>query len=171
MTARRKRAFSAKYSGESANMYIDTLAYQTKEFFYSLGLGFILGIFYDLTRIVRLCIYNGKKKLFIFDFFFAAMSALMSVVFVLGSCRGKFTFYVVFGIAVGFAVYRFSLGQVLIKAGDKIAELLKRLFSATFSFFRRLFGRVWQNTVKLTKKLKKNKKKNKNNSKKHLQEQ
>ncbi|MBQ7653858.1 MAG: spore cortex biosynthesis protein YabQ [Clostridia bacterium] len=152
-------------------MYIDTLAYQTREFFYSLGFGFILGIFYFLTRIIRLAVYNGKKKAVIFDVLFSVAAAFLSVIFVLGLCRGKFAFYVVLGIAAGFAVFFFTIGNALNSFSEKISLLLRKTFSKIFKILRNTFGFFLRKTVNLTKFKVNFKKKSKNKSKKHLQEQ
>ena len=58
-------------------MYIDSLAYQTREFMYAYGFGFILGIVYDLTRIIRLLMYKGKKKVFIWDIIYAVVASFL----------------------------------------------------------------------------------------------
>ncbi|MBQ7580749.1 MAG: spore cortex biosynthesis protein YabQ [Clostridia bacterium] len=152
-------------------MYIDTLAYQTREFFYSMGFGFILGMLYDLTGAFRLAVYNGKKKAALFDVVFAISAAFMSVIFVLGSCRGKFAFYVVFGISVGFVIYLFSLGCVFRRAAARIILAFKSFFDAVSKALGRFAKKITQTIVALTKKCSKNRKKSKNNLKKHLKEE
>lgn len=152
-------------------MYIDTLAYQTREFFYSLGFGFILGILYDLTIILKLSVHDGKKKAFAFDIFYAAAAAILSVIFVLGSCRGKFAFYVILGMTVGFAIYQFTLGSILRKIISIICVFLRKIILRIVLSVIRFFRIIITKTVTLMKKVKTPKKKTEKNHEKHLQKE
>ena len=51
-------------------LYGLSLATQTKNFLLSLGFGFIMGIFYDLFRIIRISISKGKIATVISDILF-----------------------------------------------------------------------------------------------------
>jgi len=48
-------------------MYIPTMALQTRIFLLSIGLGFLLGILYDVFYIVRLMITKNKYAIYIQD--------------------------------------------------------------------------------------------------------
>ena len=48
-------------------IYSLSLASQTKGFLFSLGFGFMMGMVYDMFRLVRVSISKGKKIQIIFD--------------------------------------------------------------------------------------------------------
>lgn len=152
-------------------MYLDTLAYQTREFFYSLGFGFILGILYDLTRILRLSVYNGRKKYFLFDILFAVSAAFLSMIFSLGLCRGKFAFYVVLGMTVGFAVHRLTLGQIFKQPIERFSSFIQNAFSKIFEKTETVFKLSARKIVVSAKKFKNKDKKRKKKLKKDLKDE
>ena len=143
-------------------MYIDSLAYQTREFMYAYGFGFILGIVYDLTRIIRLLMYKGKKKVFIWDIIYAVVASFLFIIFSLGVCDGKFYFYIIFGIILGFFTYYFALGTIAVRLSNKVVLLIKNIFQAIYKPIRKVAVKVGKSTKKVAKlslnKIKKNKK-------------
>ena len=151
-------------------MYIDTLAYQTRVFLYAYGFGFILGVLYDAFRILRLLVYNGRKRVFIWDIMFALVASFLTVIFALAVCKGIFGFYLLPGMGLGFLTYRFVFGGVILTFTNKLITRIKNRLSILFQFFKkahikispRINKKVRRDTKKICKKSKKSKNKSKN---------
>lgn len=150
-------------------MYIDSLAYQTREFMYAYGFGFILGVIYDLTRIIRLLVYQGKKKVFIWDIIYAVVASFLCVIFSLGVCDGKLYFYIAFGIVLGFFTYYFALGTIVVRLSNRIIVIIKKFFSLICKPIKKIVARVAKSVRKVAKVSFNKIKKNQNKSKKLLQ--
>ena len=113
--------------------YLVSLPEQLGTFAYALGFGFFLGIFYDLFRAVRMLFSNGKKAFFAADVLFALFAAFLTFLFTLTVTSGSIRGYVLFGEALGFFVYYFSLGV-----------LFSRFFDKLIAFFRGFSLRVYR---------------------------
>lgn len=127
-------------------LYGLSLATQTKGFLLSMGLGFVMGFFYDLFRIVRLAISKKRAFIIIFDLLFCIFLCFVSFVFCMTVNEGQFRLYLLLGEAIGFAVYYFSLGVVVFTFGEKSVEVIKscfkRIFKIIFFPFRWIFERL-----------------------------
>lgn len=153
-------------------IYSLSLATQTRSFLLSLGFGFVMGILYDVFRLVRVCISNGKKIQIAFDVAFCIVLAFLTFIFFMTVNEGEFRIYLILGEAVGFCVYSLSFGVVVFAFGELwiyyLKTALSKFFSFIFSPFIRLAKRILSNTGKFVKKHKKRKENNENKSKIHL---
>ena len=113
-------------------LYGLSLATQTKGFLLSMGLGFVMGFFYDLFRIIRLAISKKKVFIIIFDLLYCIFLCFVSFVFCMTVNEGQFRLYLLLGEAIGFAVYYFSLGVVVFTFGEKSVEVIKSCFKRIF---------------------------------------
>ncbi len=150
-------------------IYSLSLATQTRNFLFSLGLGFIMGIFYDLFRIVRLSISKGKTAIIIFDLLYCVFFAISTFVFFIVVNEGEFRLYLVLGEVLGFSVYYFSLGAIIFSKAeflvDKTKKSIKRIFKVLFSPIKWIFIKIKGVFDKLLKKGRKRSKNIKNKSK------
>ena len=120
-------------------IYSLSLAEQTKGFLLSLGFGFIMGLFYDAFRILRICISKSRKLVLPFDLVYFLLLGFCSYIFFLVVNEGDIRTFLIVGEGVGFASYYFSLGVVVFSASEKIVGLTKKTFS---TFFRIVFSGV-----------------------------
>jgi len=86
---------------------------QVLTFLYACGLGFLLGVYYELFRTMRLFTPPTVLTCIIQDVFFCLSAAMISFFFVLGLTDGVFYPYVLFGELLGFAVFYGTVGNVL----------------------------------------------------------
>lgn len=109
-------------------MYLDTISEQSRVFFYSLGMGFLLGIVYDVFEFIGL--FLPKKRLFIIprDIIFMVTSAFLMFIFSLSVHNGSFKFHIYSGALIGFLICFFSLGKFSRRIGLSLAMLLKSFF-------------------------------------------
>ena len=153
-------------------IYSLSLADQTKGFLFSLGFGFIMGVFYDLFRILRICISKSRKIVLLFDVLYFIFLGFCSYIFFLVINEGDIRAFLVLGEMIGFSIYYISIGVVIFSASEKVVVAIKRTFSSVlrmvFSPFCWLFKKVKRVLVKISKKSIKNGKNIKNKSKFHL---
>ncbi len=126
--------------------YIISLSTQTKGFLFSVGFGVIIGVLYDLLRIVRLCLTGKSFFVAVFDIVFAVSAAVLSFLFFLTVTDGEIRLYILFGEMLGFLIYYFSFGIIAVrfceKTAEKIKKFFKKLFMFVFSPFIKFFKRI-----------------------------
>lgn len=88
-----------------------TLADQTVYFLFSLLFGVILSALYDVVRIIRFLGFTKIWQIILSDILYFVFSAFLTVLFSLPFNKGAVRYFVIFGEAVGFIVYRFTVGE------------------------------------------------------------
>ncbi len=150
-------------------LYSLSLATQTKSFLLSLGLGFLMGFFYDFFRLVRLSISRNKILIIIFDLLYCIFLCFATFIFCMTVNEGQIRFYLLLGEAIGFAVYYFSLGVVISTLGERVINFTKKYFKKFFCVlifpFKWFFGKMKSVFDKILKKGRKTGEKIKNKSK------
>lgn len=150
-------------------LYSLSLATQTKSFLLSLGLGFLMGFFYDFFRLIRLSISRNKILIIVFDLLYCIFLCFATFIFCMTVNEGEIRFYLLLGESIGFAVYYFSLGVVISSLGERLIDFtrrfLKRIFYVLVFPFRWIFGRIKDVFDKFLKKGRKTTEKIKNKSK------
>lgn len=150
-------------------LYGLSLAVQTRSFLLSLGLGFVLGIIYDIFRIIRLCISSKKFIVILFDVLYCTLACLLFFMFLLTVNEGQFRLYLLMGAGVGFAVYYFSLGAIIFSFSEFLTNFIKkrikRFFAVLLFPFRWIFSRTKSTIDKKLEKSRKRTQKLKNKSK------
>ncbi len=150
-------------------LYSLSLAGQTKSFLLSLGMGFLLGVIYDLIRIIRISFSQNKTGVILSDLFFCAVACMGTFLFCLTVNEGEIRLYLVLGEVAGFFTYYFSLGVIIFSYSEKIIGFIKRLIRSvlrTILFpFKWVFGKLKSLFKKMISKRRKNSKKLKNKSK------
>lgn len=150
-------------------LYGLSLATQTKNFLLSLGFGFIMGIFYDLFRIVRISISKGKIATVISDILYCIFLCFSLMLFCLTVNEGEIRLYLLLGSLAGFFVYYFSLGVIIFSFSEKLISVVKKIIKSVFNVifypFRFVFGKLRKLFNNLSIKRRKNTKNIKNKSK------
>jgi spore cortex biosynthesis protein YabQ len=136
-------------------IYIQGMAEQTEIFFYSLGFGFLLGILYDVFRILRLIISRSKAFVLFMDLLYFAVCSLLIFCFMLVADSGKVRLYTAGGQLIGWLIYYFSLGTVAIRLTNGVTAFLRRIIRRIFGKVRKLFAKVWRKTGKMGSECKK----------------
>lgn len=153
-------------------LYGLSLATQTKNLLLSLGFGFIMGIFYDLFRIIRISISKGKVATVISDILYCIFLCFCLFLFCLTINEGEIRFYLLAGAGAGFCVYYFSLGVIIFSFSEKlilfIKSFIKTILNASSFPFTFAFGKLRNLFNKIFTKSRKNKKNIENKSKFHL---
>ena len=135
---------------------------QLSIFALSLGLGFLLGVLYDVIRAIRLSVTLSKIVLVICDVLYFIFFGLISFLFILALNKGEIRFYIIVGEIIGAVFYYVSLGIAVIKVTDKLVSFLRRFYtlvfkviSAPFIALAKVFTAIFKKIGKLFKKTKK----------------
>lgn len=150
-------------------LYGLSLATQTKNFLLSLGFGFIMGIFYDLFRIIRISISKGKIATVISDILYCVFLCFALMLFCLTVNEGEIRLYLLLGSLAGFFVYYFSLGVIIFSFSERLITIIKKIIKSIFNVisfpFRFIFGKLRKLFNNMSAKSRKNTKNIKNKSK------
>ncbi len=136
-------------------IYIQGLAEQTEIFFYSLGFGFLLGILYDIFRLVRLIISRSKGFTFFMDLLYFAVCSLLVFCFILAVDSGRVRLYAVTGEALGWLIYYFSFGAVAIRLSNAVIGFFRRVKYAVSRRIKKISGKFFRKVGKIRGKCKK----------------
>lgn len=153
-------------------MYIEGVSSQVRNFLLSLGFGFLVGIFYDVFRILRMVVSSGKIAVFIGDVLYVTLSAAATFLFLLTVNDGQVRGYILMGELIGFLIWYISFGTFAVRVTGKIAAALKKALRGVFRIilypFNKLFGVLRRFLAKFSEKGQKKAKKIANKSKFHL---
>ncbi len=132
------------------------IASQTKLLLFALGLGFIIGIIYDIFRIIRLSISRGRAAVFVQDILFFIIFSAVTFVFCLTLNNGKIRLFIVLSEILGFLIYYISFGAFVIRVSGKIIYYIKKFFtlmakviSAPILFFHRIILKIFKKISKI----------------------
>lgn len=139
--------------------YIQGIPSQTALFLLSIGFGFLLGLLYDVFRTLRLALSDAKGFVFAMDFIYFAACGILSFFFLLVKDEGRLRIYTLSGEALGWMIYYFSLGAVVMRFSDTLVRLLKRvtlvLIMPIKFFFRKIKNLIAKTALILPKRIKK----------------
>lgn len=105
-----------------------SLADQTVYFLWSLLFGVILSALYDFVRLLRFMGFNRLWQIIITDVLYFFLCAVLTVLFALPFNKGAVRYFVLFGEAVGFVVYRFTLGEITARIYCFVIRILSAIF-------------------------------------------
>ena len=86
--------------------------------------GLLLGVLYDLFRLLRAMGFDSRSAVFFQDVAFMACSAVLCFMFAQTTVHGRFRMFIMAGHLLGFAAYRVTLGIVT----GRVYSLLGRAF-------------------------------------------
>lgn len=135
--------------------YIQGISVQTEIFLYSIGFGFLLGVLYDIFRIIRKVISDSGAFVFLMDILYFAVCAFLIFCYNLVVDSGRIRIYIILGHVLGWLIYYFSLGSVAVRLSNAIIAFLRRIFSPAIRFFGFLNLKVRASTIIFKKTIKK----------------
>ncbi len=120
-------------------MYIPTMALQTRVFLLSIGLGFFLGILYDLFYIIRLIITKNKYTIYVQDILYLLSCSFITFIFILALSSGVVRGYVIVGELFGWLIYYFSTGYFIVSFASKAVDSSKKAIKNFIIFILKPF--------------------------------
>lgn len=113
-----------------------SLTDQTIYFLFSLLFGVALAVLYDFVRILHIIGFNKPFKIILTDVLYFIMCAFLTVLFALPFNNGSVRYFVLFGEAVGFVVYRFTLGELSYKLYNAFISIFSKVMKKSLKYMR-----------------------------------
>lgn len=144
-------------------MYLD----QLYTFICFLFTGYIIGILFDIFRILRKCFKNLDFITYIQDIIFLILTGAILLYSIFTFSNGELRSYIFIGIILGIILYMFLFSKFIIKSATKIVNILKDIISYPLkkicSFVNlKIFKSIYIIINKFLKRIKLNTKKNSN---------
>ncbi len=111
-----------------------SLADQTVYFLYSLVFGVMLSALYDIVRILRFMGFTKLWQIILSDVLYFFICAVLTVLFALPFNKGSVRYFVLFGEAVGFIVYRFTLGEKMAVVYCFIIRIVRKVVQKSLKY-------------------------------------
>jgi len=127
------------------------IAEQTAVFLYSLFLGVVLGCFYDFFRITRVAFLVPAVLVLAEDLLFFLFSSIILFGFILERNYGQIRWFILLGVVLGWVLYYFTLGSLVMKCSARIIALTRRALAFLWRPFA-LLGRKLCRTGKALEK-------------------
>lgn len=135
-------------------------SFQIISFGYSMILGMIFGIFYDIFKSLRSVKKHKNFVIFIEDILFFFVVSIITLLFLIATTNGEVRGYILFGILAGFIIYILLFSKYIILI---FFAIFKLIFTVVFTVLRGyywLFEKIYDkfrkiliNTVKNLKKV------------------
>ncbi len=99
-----------------------TVASQLTIFLFSAILGAALGVIYDIIGVFNAVIKENLARIFVQDVLYFIVSAVITFMYMLVTNGGEIRIYIVVGEAVGWLIYRATVGKFIYKIVLKVVE-------------------------------------------------
>jgi len=108
------------------------IAEQTVGFLWSVAFGALLGLFYDVFRIVRVAVRAPSVVVFFQDVAFWFLAGLCTFIFIFAVNAGELRLFLFLGILAGAVVYYFTLGMLVMAFARAVVSFVKRVLRLIF---------------------------------------
>lgn len=102
---------------------------QIRVVLFSLIFGVILGMLYDIFRMLRTIMKTDKKQTFLFDVVYLIICGFLTFIFAMTFNFGEVRFYIIGAEILGGVLYYFTVGEFII-----------RIFYKVFFFIEKIIG-------------------------------
>ncbi len=126
-----------------------SLSDQTAYFLWSLALGVLLGVLYDVVRAARMALRAGRAHVAVSDVVFFVVCGVITSLFALPFNKGDVRAFILFGEAVGFLAYRLTLGNVMGKVYAFLTRKLRSFVQKIRNFLEKIFNYLLKAVVGL----------------------
>ncbi len=124
-----------------------SLSLQFQGFLISIGVGILLGAFYDVFRIFRIVFQSEKRAVFFQDLFYMLCTAFVTFLVALGVNYGDVRFYILSGEIIGWCLYFLTVGMVTFQVFQFTSRLLRKFIinpikKIIFKLFHWIFSKI-----------------------------
>lgn len=98
------------------------LADQTVAFLGAIALGAALGLLYDFFRITRVAFPTPRVVIFAEDVLYFLICAAITFLYLMGWVQGKIRVFLLLGELVGWILYYFTIGQLVMRVSKAFIE-------------------------------------------------
>ena len=110
---------------------------QTIFFLYSVIMGAGIGILFDCFRVARIILEHTAFFVILEDIIFLFLWAVALIVFSMELCRGEVRFYYFIGNILGFAVYYFTVGKLVVSIMKAVVFVISKILKFLYKLFIR----------------------------------
>ena len=137
--------------------YIEvSLTQQCMFFLWSVVLGIVTGILYDVFRIIRIAFRHNAVMVFFEDILFCMMTSCMLILMIFCANYGIVRWFSVMGCAAGFFIYLETAGKAVVGAAEMIIDFIKKyIVSPVLSLLSFVASRAMMTVIFLLRQLKK----------------
>lgn len=131
-----------------------TVGEELRLFFLSCTAGAIFGVYYDVFRTLRLTVTHHGFFIVLEDLIFLGTYTVFLSAFASAQARGELRAYYVLGGILGFTIYYFTVGKVVIRFMQRLIGGIKAVFAIAvkpFKFAAHKFVGYSKNIVKSNK--------------------
>lgn len=114
---------------------------QFATFLYSLALGGMLCLIYDILRAARKVGLDSTAAVFISDILFWIFSAFLVFIFLIARTNGEVRGYVLFSCLIGFVIFRLTLSKLSFAVFKYILGILSLILNKISVFSAYLIGK------------------------------
>jgi len=104
-------------------------------FLTTVAAGFIIGLVYDIFRILRKAFRHRQWAVQLEDILFWVAGALLMFYFMLQSNYGEIRFFTIMGAALGMVIYFCSLSLVVMRVASAVIDIIRRVLRFLFAPF------------------------------------
>ena len=115
-----------------------SISIQLFRFLWSCCFGIVLSFFYDFLRIIRNGFGRGRLVTVLTDSVFSFSAVASFSLYVLIPCEGDIRAFLIFGLAGGMILYFLTISRWVLRLGDHVFALLKKIISIILFPFRLL---------------------------------
>jgi spore cortex biosynthesis protein YabQ len=115
---------------------------QTRLFLISCLFGIPLGILFDIFRVIRTLFPHNTILVAVEDILYMMIYAVFMTAFTIVCARGDYRFFYTVGNILGFALYFFTAGNIIIGVIRKISGWIHAFFRLIFLPFRKIYGKI-----------------------------
>ena len=115
-------------------------SFQAVSFLYSVTVGVIFCLLYDILRALRKLLSPPAVTVFLQDIFYFVIISFLTFLFLMAVSNGEIRAYVIIGIALGFAACFFTLSRFWVKALYYIFKLLNGISEKTIDILNRFLS-------------------------------
>lgn len=113
--------------------------------FASVLLGFLIGLYYEIFRFIRLSFHHSSLLIGIEDLFFFLPVTFIFLFFCYAFSSGLIRWFALLGTALGFFIYLLTLGKLLLFCSDRILFTIRKILSLISRFLFRPIFNVFKN--------------------------
>ncbi len=130
--------------------YMPSLTGRLVGFAYSAGLGFTLGIIYDLCRMFFYLLTGSDKKFSVIrDIIYLLVCLSATFIFLLVVSDGQFLMYIFLSEILGLALYSYSLSPLVYPPIKAVIRCLRRLIEGVISEILHIKTQIYKKTSKI----------------------
>lgn len=135
--------------------YLPTYSIQTQYFLYSLILGLIIGVVYDVLRAIREAVeFQRKPKYYLTDILIFVIAAFLFEIYTLAFGYGQIRGYALLGMGLGFTLYLHTLGAVSYRIEKTFAYIMNIPVIFFIKTLKNLYLLVYNSCVVFVNRLK-----------------